>query len=373
MSSKREKHKQYNEHSCLSVVKILLTVALLGCTDGLRLMSNQTESNLCPQNRSAEGLPLLKKCDFMLQTVTFWKHIEQKLNDRSVQHCKTRSNMSMIVQRLNARFAAGEPSDNVNAVGVFVHAFDFGSDYEKISKAMWTRSSSPGHSILSASIINARTPYLFIGFGSEHSKVGSAGFVITPQAAAASLRCSHAFDASTGTWKTGLIGCIGRYWHFGKWHERRMCAQAVSTPDTSCSWPPSRLEDMMLQHEQILTQKCGNTMTCRCEPRNGVWPRCALYNELILDSQKLVAHMPNAIEAIYFLTGKAALSHDSSRAGEKLAKQAQTMFADVFGKVLPVMRVADFMKQAPFELCDDSGKKAPASYDVNKRQMSKNF
>eukprot|EP00747_Dinoflagellata_sp_TGD_P147573 gnl/TRDRNA2_/TRDRNA2_176831_c0_seq6.p1 gnl/TRDRNA2_/TRDRNA2_176831_c0~~gnl/TRDRNA2_/TRDRNA2_176831_c0_seq6.p1 ORF type:complete len:376 (-),score=34.01 gnl/TRDRNA2_/TRDRNA2_176831_c0_seq6:525-1595(-) len=356
MSSKRESQKQYNEHSCSSAVKILLTVALLLCTDGLRLMSNQTESNLCPQNRSAEGLPLLKKCDFMLQTVTFWKHIEQKLNDRSFKpHCKTKRNMSKIVQRVNARFAAGKPNDNFNAVGVFVHGFDYGSDYKNISEAMWTRSQSPGHSILAASIINARAPYLFIGFGSEHLKLGSAGFVITPQAAAASLRCSYAFDADSATWKTGLIGCIGRYWHFGKWHERRMCAQAVSTPDTSCSWPPSQLEDMMVQHEQILTKRCGNTMTCRCEPRNGVWPRCALYNEVILGSKKLAAHMPNAIEAIYFLKGEAALSDASSHTGEKLAKHAQKMFADVFGRVLPVVRVANFRKQAPFELCDDSG------------------
>eukprot|EP00747_Dinoflagellata_sp_TGD_P147564 gnl/TRDRNA2_/TRDRNA2_176831_c0_seq16.p1 gnl/TRDRNA2_/TRDRNA2_176831_c0~~gnl/TRDRNA2_/TRDRNA2_176831_c0_seq16.p1 ORF type:complete len:358 (-),score=29.44 gnl/TRDRNA2_/TRDRNA2_176831_c0_seq16:94-1167(-) len=343
-----------------------LMIAVLGRTYGLRLITGHTESDWCPQSRSAEGLPRLKKCDLILQTDAFWQHVDQKFNDTtSFLYCKGGINMSAIVQRINARFAAGTPNDDVNAAGVFVHAFDLQNErtYARFPEATWTHSIDEQHRILSASVINSRVPYLFIGnaWYKKSTKLGSAGFVIAPRAVAASLRCSYASDGETKHWNKNTVpGCIG----IDRIGRVRKACEGVEpwTSNTTCSWPASRLKNMMLQHEQKLRKQCGQPWTCRCQPRNGVYPTCTSYNEVVLDPEKLAAHMPDAIEAIYFLTGTAARSHISkipskrqpfSGQGARLAKYAQTMFQQMYGKALPVMQVANLTNQAPFELCDE--------------------
>lgn len=242
------------------------------------------------------------------------------------------------VARMNARFGNGRPSNKLNEAGVVVHGFD-----GKIPNAVddgqgWFA----GQSYWSASIINSRIPYMFLGHPDDERHSLHAGFVITPESAAASLSCSYDHDGITmaldecdepadGERPTSkcVPGCVGirSYAPTAPQTMRQWCSintTAQTQPrattdipvDDFCAWPHNAIDAMMRQQE-VRAKRSDWVGSCTGGPR-----LCA-YNEIVLDPDTLRGMLPKAIEAIYFVTGQAALSPEHAMQGEKEAKAAQ--------------------------------------------------
>lgn len=263
--------------------------------------------------------------------------------------------------RINARFSKGFPSSDANEAGVVVHAFDGQNGEPPWEKVPPWRVETE---YLSASIINARLPYVFLGAQKESSLVtGTAGIIYSPGAVALSLRCSFDIDAATNAMSCNssepeqrcVHGCIGM------WNERQneWCDQTHPEKNGKsmmyewplCAWRPSGLAGMMQAHEarvaEFVKEHGGNNP---CTPTCCITGDCTLYNELVLDKDIISSNLPSAIEAFYFVAGSGARSPSHAETGEMAARTAQQRFLDHFGIHLPVFRVDNFSAPLPFKL-----------------------
>mmetsp|Transcript_99688 Transcript_99688/g.191369 ORF Transcript_99688/g.191369 Transcript_99688/m.191369 type:complete len:432 (-) Transcript_99688:54-1349(-) len=293
---------------------------------------------------------------------TFTK-MHSKLTAAAPRSGAARLDGQAAVARINNRFGNGRPSNKFNEAGVVVHAFDgkflSGAD----DGVGW--SSSSNH--WSASIINARVPYMFLG---DFVQSLHAGFVISPDAATASLLCSYDGDGVTMTLNpcydgtelaTDCIdGCIGvreatptapqavRQWCTINTTVQTSMHQATAAApaDDRCAWPPNALDAMMRQQE-VHANKSDWLGSCRSGPCLFDNP----YNEIVLDPNKIQKNMLEAIEAIYFVTGPAAssLSHEHKTTGEAEAKSAQRLLWKMHGLRVPLVRFEPFRAHMPFD------------------------
>mmetsp|Transcript_148309 Transcript_148309/g.261730 ORF Transcript_148309/g.261730 Transcript_148309/m.261730 type:complete len:340 (-) Transcript_148309:11-1030(-) len=262
-----------------------------------------------------------------------------------------------VVARLNARFSNGRPSKELKEAGVLVHAFDGDEVKSAANEARWF----DGSDHWSASLINARVPYMYIGNPQCDLEL-HAGFVFSPEWAAAHVLCSYDRDGITaflgGCSADCVPGCVGV--RENPKARRQWCSMnsAVQTPinqtaevlpvDDHCAWPPNALDAMMEQQElQASSRKRDPTMLMEDLYQ-------LRYNEIILDRYALQGRLPKAIEAIYFVQGPAALSPKHARKGEEDARAAQHFLLKRHGRRVPVVRFKSFSTQMPFELADET-------------------
>lgn len=182
----------------------------------------------------------------------------------------------------------------------------------------------------SASIMGHALPYVFRGNTRWQPKLANTGFVLSPKAAGAALRCSYASDGWTTSIKCGqhdrgcIPGCTGGwampngsvrgrvpYCTHGDssvWSPWRASGalgqgeQSTSPRSRRCSWRPTDLWSMLSQHARRmrpLTRSCGRSNSSSCCSRDCcAWPDCLWYNELIFDPAALQHYWPHAIEAV---------------------------------------------------------------------------
>mmetsp|Transcript_107535 Transcript_107535/g.195604 ORF Transcript_107535/g.195604 Transcript_107535/m.195604 type:complete len:375 (+) Transcript_107535:77-1201(+) len=269
-----------------------------------------------------------------------------------------------VVARINARFGNGRPSKKINEAGVIVHAFDGAIMPGAADADGWFAAND----YWSASLINARMPYMYLGHPEEKVYTLHAGFVISPESAADSLLCSYAYDGITTalypcTEPAGrrtqecVPGCVG--WRgdaptapkaMRQWCSINTTVQlpidqtGTAIPvDDFCAWPPDALDAMMNQQE---VQKNASGWVGGCTGG----PRVCAYNEIILNPSALREILPKAIEAIYFVTGAAALSREHARKGRKEAKAAQRFLWKTYGQRVPLVRFNSLDTEMPFAL-----------------------
>ena len=147
---------------------------------------------------------------------------------------------------------------------------------------------------VSGSVINARVPFLFTDI--------DPGFLIKPWAVNLSMMCAWPFDGNSASHKCPggrseycLPGC-------GGW------CPAGELPNWAwCNFHPNELARMMRHQEKAM----ANRWTAASECHNN-WQGCdeagreacnevrCNYNEVVLDSVKLLSHMPAMVEAIYY-------------------------------------------------------------------------
>ena len=102
--------------------------------------------------------------------------------------------VASLVEELNHRFRHGRPSRNVGGAGVFVHVFDGQVGWGRFWGGARNGWSTPDfESRISASVINARTPFAFFGYG----PTAAPGFVLRPEFVASAMMCSYPGDACT--------------------------------------------------------------------------------------------------------------------------------------------------------------------------------
>lgn len=279
------------------------------------------------------------------------------------------------VARINARFGTGRPSKKLDEAGVVIHAFD--GDEEPGADAdggNWFASLDHW----SASVINARVPYMYLG-NPESDLQLHAGFVVSPESVAAHLLCSYDRDGLTGNLDQCTMsdagerradcvpGCIGLREYGGTTPQlrRQWCStnetvqisldQSTSIDETApaipaddhCAWPANALDVMMEQQEsQAISMKRDPTILLEDLYQ-------LRYNEIILDRFALEGTFPKSIEAIYFVTGSAALSPKYAKKGEEDARAAQRLILQKYGQHVPLVRFKSFSAKAPFELVSE--------------------
>lgn len=151
----------------------------------------------------------------------------------------------------------GRPSTSLSEAGVLIHLFDALEDWGngkpwRPCHSGWC-SSIADHE--SCSLVNAELPHLFNG---------GAGLILRPRLV--DLLCSYQADGGTQ----------------GK--NRGGCGQLWCTPRHfwQCSWPPGQLDQMLETQER--TNADG-------------------YNEVIVGSARWDQNLPDAIEAIVYVSG----------------------------------------------------------------------
>lgn len=262
-----------------------------------------------------------------------------------------------VVARINYRFSNGRPSKKLSEAGVVVHAFDGDDGQSAAHAARWF--SNLDH--WSASVINARVPYMYIGNPQCDLEL-HAGFIISPELAADNLLCSYDRDGITaflgGCSKDCVPGCVGvrenpkarRQWcSVNSTLQTSINRTAEVIPvDDHCAWPPHAL-DTMMERQELQESSMKRDPTILMEDLFQL-----RYNEIILDRYTLQAKLPKAIEAIYFVKGPAALSPEHAKKGEEDARAAQHTLWKKHGQRVPLVRFKSFSMQMPFELAGEA-------------------
>ena len=259
----------------------------------------------------------------------------------------------LVVARLNERFAQGRPSATFADAGVVMNAFD---QYDRLmddAHAPWsaTGSSRPGWGDRwSVSVTNAATPFFYMG--NDGSQLGaidaSAGMVLAPGPAQEAILCSYTTDVGTsrfmcdppGVSPTCTPGCPD-------WIDRNSDGYRGK----------AGLEGMLRHH----LERRGD-----CAPRERAarglgpccdcctWPKCQLYNEIILEGKACEAALPTIVEAFFFVSdtteavARLAAADRSRPSGEALAFWARRLFQKQFNITLPIVGVDLSRPAGPF-------------------------
>ena len=182
-----------------------------------------------------------------------------------------------IIDRLNAQFREGHPSNHLEEAGVAVRVLDDEEDHQQ----PWTAGASRFSDRFSISIVNARHPDIYQG--PVAAQTHSPGFVLSP-AVQSRMSCGYPKDGQTtglqcrtpGGDKGCKPGCA-----------RNVCG--VNGRRWNCHWPASQLKELMeLQDSE-----------------SGTWGHREyshdVYNEIILDTHRRpwAMDLPSAIDAIF--------------------------------------------------------------------------
>lgn len=257
------------------------------------------------------------------------------------------------VARINARFWAGEPSNNASRAGVLLHTFDGGDTgrldvWNPCPAGTWCH---PVSDRISASLINSHLRSFFWA-GNEDSGIADAmgGFVIDAEALqpqASSLLCAWSSDAGSmnsichplGVRNDPAASCVPGC-------SGTPCRESASAFDY-CWWPPHQLQEMVSRHQarpKSHGQGCGqHDCNCASSDRGGgggkggfqrrltqrvtaclkACPCCVVAdNELIFDAARWSDRLPDAVAAIFFPA--------TSAIGEERARAVRSAFAAAF-------------------------------------------
>ena len=283
--------------------------------------------------------------------------------------------MRSAVNALNSRYANGRPDERLERSGVILYGLGphERDRIQQTGKQSWAAVSQH----MSVSIINVRLPFAFANHG----------YVVSPRVAQAGLQCSYPYDSTSqrqscasrraranGTCISGCVlglpgtrewcGAIGSlYFSPGAdlYAHGPSASHALTSTEAqkqacrnpfedeqcilrlSCAWQPRDLALMLMHHEHRIARL--QRPLCKCCS----WPRCVLYNEVVLSSAEWDWGLPETIEAVYYLAGRP----NSTRA-DAIAEHRR--FRQAFGsgcKTVPLVRLdLEAASTSPFELDD---------------------
>ena len=191
-------------------------------------------------------------------------------SSESSTRCNTsaleRNSAGALESVLNNRFAEGRPSNRLHAAGVVMRAFDADPRLNPPSHPRWV-TQGPLAGVASASLVNARAPFLFAAGATAHL-----GVVIASHVAHATLACEYPGDAAsvyvrcdpTARPTDGCVpGCVGIRLLPGATPStltrQHWCAGSGSSGSDGqcdgagcgggCAWPPEALHVALQLHE----------------------------------------------------------------------------------------------------------------------------
>ena len=214
-----------------------------------------------------------------------------------------------VAVRLNERFRNGGAGNNLATAGVLVHQFD-GMDDPNPDHNPWSpgaRHSETGDRI-SAALINARMQ-ADPGFNIPIYSYSLAGIIMSP--AANRLLCSYPYDVgSVGRrcWPRGVSDhCIPGCSRFDN-DDNPWCQPGSDQwkhEHPACAWRPENLDAMMRAREEVRSREL--------RPPQKMWNDGKYYNELIFDAKYYQDHLPDSIEAVFYLDDNCGDAYDGPK------------------------------------------------------------
>ncbi|KAL1505014.1 hypothetical protein AB1Y20_008777 [Prymnesium parvum] len=217
-----------------------------------------------------------------------------------------------LLELINLRFAGGGPSAALGTAGVLLHTFDDITD----AASPWL----PCHEARWCG--NLRDRFAASLVYRSHSHVyskGEGGFVVDPDRAR--VLCSYHGDGHSmakacvpsGVSEECVPGCGGGYAGCDVVEKTAWCA--CERAEFLCAWKPDELEQMMRQQQR--------------EAANGFLDLKG-YNEVILDAETWLAHLPGTIQAVFAMK-------NSEETYKSRAKAVHERFQQEFGVRIPLL------------------------------------
>ena len=255
--------------------------------------------------------------------------------------------MADVAARLNARFRNGGTSSDLQTAGVLVHQFD-AMDDPNPDRSPWLpggfQHAETGDRI-SAALIHARMQ-ADPGFNIPIYSYSLAGIILNPSANR--LLCSYPYDVgsmSRHCWPRGVSDhCLPGCTRFDN-DPDQWCVPGTDQwrqQNPPCSWRPEDLDAMLSVREEIRREKL--------RPPQKMWHDGKYYNELIFDSAHYIDHLPDSIEAVFFLDDDCGDAHDGPKCRD-YGIGARDAIARHFGLAeerLPILKLDLWNWEAPF-------------------------
>ena len=256
----------------------------------------------------------------------------------------------MIVERLNARFNAGRPSNDIGLVGVMMRNFEgmagrYSAAWEPCSDNEFCARAGDR---LAASVVNARMPHLY--------SFDAGGVVISP--ASAKVLCSYHGDGNdlgrfcrppTDWLKmpveyepdgSCIPGCTSHFgWCDDKFNPCPLCEEV------HCAWRPSGLAKMVDAHVAKLDGWRAQKQGCA---KGGHYGRSRCHNEVVLDAAAWTSHMPHTIEAVFYQAKSTVASIAEARGHHRELLQRYGLGA----QAVPLVVYDGAQEETPFALAD---------------------
>ena len=237
-----------------------------------------------------------------------------------VMTCITTSNPSPegagVVSALNARFRAGVPSDDPARAGVVIHALNEQLGVEPSPWLSSDRLSWPPSDRVSASIMNARLPFIYQG-GPCTTIVGAKtivcpqhrmrarpltpGFVLRPSVVKRALLCAYEHDGGSDKYQ-----CPRNWRAAASPNKCKPGCVSETSPGPHGSVVGLNLSQAMFLHEERVA-RLSATLPSDEEASSLERARLVIqrqlrpYNELVIAADTYNSLLPGAIEAVYML------------------------------------------------------------------------
>ena len=235
--------------------------------------------------------------------------------------CVTSSNPSPegagVVSALNARFREGSPSDDPASAGVVIHALNEQLGVEPSPWLSSDRLSWPPSDRVSASIMNARLPFIYQG-GPCTTIVGAStsantivcpwrarpltpGFVLRPSVVKRALLCAYERDGGSDKYQ-----CPRNWRAAASPNKCKPGCVSETRPGPHGSVVGLNLSQAMFLHEKRVAQLSARLLSDEEassleRARLIIQRQLRQYNELVLAADTYNSLLPGAIEAVYML------------------------------------------------------------------------
>ena len=217
-----------------------------------------------------------------------------------------------VVSALNARFRAGAPSDDPALAGVVIHALN---EQLGVDPSPWLSSdrlSWPPSDRVSASIMNARLPFIYQG-GPYHrgrkdhrmpmwrARPLTPGFVLRPSVVKRALLCAYERDGGSDKYQ-----CPRNWRAAASPNKCKPGCLSETKPGPHGSVLGLNLSQAMFLHEERVARLSARLLSDEEassleRARLAIQRQLRQYNELVLAADTYNSLLPGAIEAVYML------------------------------------------------------------------------
>ena len=252
-----------------------------------------------------------------------------------------------VAERLNTRFRTGRTEDtDLARAGVVVHQFD-SLDDPNPNHSPWLPGASHHETgdRISGALINAAMQ-ADPGHNIPIYSYSLAGIILAPKTN--KLLCSYPYDVGSlsrrcfpsGVSGSCIPGCGNNPNLPMMWCDPNTDFWKRSSP--ACAWKPEHLDTMMRARNEIRREKL--------KPPQKKWNDNKYYNELIFDASYYVEHLPDSIEAVFYLDDNCGDAYDGPKCKD-YGWGAHHAIASHFGldsKRLPLLKLDLWNWEAPF-------------------------
>ena len=242
-------------------------------------------------------------------------------------------NSTLIVARLNDRFANGSADNSLSKTGIVIRQFDDQTDLDPEGPPwlVCEETTCAGFKYRAqwpASIVNMQSRHVYLEARGPRCRTcpsippGPGGLVLNSQMV--QLLCAYPADATSMVRSCGgayaSATCVpGCYPPCPSPINQTTCGQCPEVGRrTDCSYSPSHLRDALLAQQQMFW-----------------WHGALAHNEVIIDPRSVTSQLPHSIEAFFFLAGSSIERREAIQNSHRTFLSTYTLT----DKQLPLLRL----------------------------------